>query len=144
MQERRWWWIFCRWACNDVPLGISTQGEGSGSWGWMNQRALAVFQGICDARSIGDWPRVKFLQSELRDLASKLSIPLYMLGHISVPNLSPYQNAAIQRVVRAMVKSCDIPAGEKQALRRAVRVVSSNRMTVKRVFESPSRKLHQL
>ena len=110
----------------------------------MNQRVLAALQGIRNARSIKDWPRVKILQSQLRDIASKLSIPLYILGHIFVPNLSPLQNAAIQRVVRAMVKSCDIPAWEKQALHRAVRIVRSNPMTVKRAFERAGRKFDQL
>ena len=89
-------------------------------------------------------PASNLLQYELRDLASKLSIPLYILGHICVPNLSPLQNAAIQRVVKAMVKSCDIPAWEKQALHRAVRIVRSNPMTVKRAFERASRKFDQL
>ena len=28
VQEHHWWWIFRRFACNDVPPGISTQGEG--------------------------------------------------------------------------------------------------------------------
>ena len=110
----------------------------------MNQRVLAAVQGIRDAGSIKDWPHVKFLQSERRDLASKLSDPLYILGHIFVPNLSPLENAAIQRVVRAMLKSCDIPAWEKQALHRAVRIVRSNPMTVKRAFERASRKFDQL
>ena len=110
----------------------------------MNHRVLAALQGIRDARSITDWPRVKFLQSELRDLASKLSILLYIPRHISLPNLSPLQNVAIQRVVNAMVKSCDIPAWEKQALHRAVRIVRSNPMTMKRAFERASRKFDQL
>ena len=110
----------------------------------MNQRVLAALQGIRDARSIKDWPRVKFLQPGLRELASKMSIPLYILGHISVPNLSPLQNAAIQRVVRAMVTSCDIPAWEKQALHRAIRIVRSNPMTVKKAFERASKKFDQL
>ena len=49
VRERHWWWIFRRWACNDVPPGISTQGEGSKSRGWLNQRVLAALQGIRDA-----------------------------------------------------------------------------------------------
>ena len=144
VRERHWWWIFPCYACNDVPPGISTQGEGSNSRGWMNQRVLAALQGIRYPRSIRDWPRVRFLQFELRGLASKLSIPLYILGDIRVPNMPPLQNAAIQRVVRAMVKSCDIPAWEKQALLRAFCIVCSNSMTVKRALERSSRKFHPL
>ena len=144
LRERHWWWIFRRFACNDAPPGISTQGEGSGSWGWMNQRVVAARQGIRNAKSIKDWPRVKFLQTSLRDLSPKLSIPLYILRHIFVPNLSPLQNTAIQRVVRAMVKFCDIPAWENQALHLASRIVRSNPMTVKRAFERASRKFDHL
>ena len=143
VRERHWWWVFRRWACNDVPPGISTNGEGSKTRGWMNQRVLAALQGIRDARGIGDWPRVKFLQAELHDLASRLSIPLYVLGHVTVPNLTPQQNAAIHRVVRTIVKSCDIPAWEKQALHKAVRVVRSNPVTLGRIFAKHSRKTDQ-
>jgi hypothetical protein len=49
VRERHWWRIFRRWACNDVPPGISTQGEGSKSRGGLNQRVLAALQGIRDA-----------------------------------------------------------------------------------------------
>ena len=140
VRERHWWWIFRRWACNDVPPGISTQGAGSKSRGWLNQRVLAALQGIRDARRTSDWPRVKFLLSELQDLANRLSIPLYVLGHVTVPNLTPIQNSAIHRVIRAMVKSCNIAAWEKQALHKAVRVVRSNPVTVRSLFEKQSRK----
>ena len=140
VRERHWWWIFRRWACNDVPPGISTQGEGSKSRGWLNQRVLAALQGIRDARRISDWPRVKFLQSELQDLANRLSIPLYVLGHVTVPNLTPIQNSAIHGVIRAMVTSCNIAAWEKQALHKAVRVVRSNPVTMRSLFEKQSRK----
>ena len=91
VRERHWWWIFRRWACNDVAPGISTSGEGSKSRGWLNQRVLAAPQGIKDARQIDDYPRVHFLQAELRDLACKLSILVYLLGTITFPNLNPSQ-----------------------------------------------------
>ena len=90
--------------------GISTSGEGSKSRGWLNQRVLVALQGIKDARQIDDYPRVRFLQTELRDLASRLYIPVYLLGTITVPNLNPSQNVAIHRVVRKMVQNCKILA----------------------------------
>ena len=61
-----------------------------------------------------DYPRIKILQCELRDLASKLSIPLYLLGHITVPNLSSLQSATLHCVMRCMVQSCSIPTWEKR------------------------------
>ena len=75
---------------------------------------------------------------------SPIYLSIYISVPISVPNLSPLPNAAIQTVVRAMVKSGDIPAWEKQALHRAVRIVRSNPVTVKRAFETASRKFDQL
>ena len=42
VEVRHSWWIFRRWACNDIPPGISTNGEGSKFRGWMNQRVLAA------------------------------------------------------------------------------------------------------
>ena len=77
---------------------------------------LAALQGIRDARRISDWPRVKFLQLELQDLANRLSIPLYVLGHVTVPNLTPIQNSAIHRVIRAsheVMQHCSV--GETSA-----------------------------
>ena len=135
VRERHWWWVFRRWACNDVAPGISTEGEGSQSRGWMNQRVLAALKGIKDARHVDDYPRIKFLQNELRELAARLSIPLYVLAHVTVPNLTPDQSAAIHRLIRKLVQSCKVPAWEKQALLKALRVVRSNPMTVKRVFD---------
>ena len=95
LREHQWWWTFRRWACNNVARGISTDGVGSQSRGWMNQRVVAPLQGIKDARLVVVYPRVKFLQNELRALASCLSIPLYVLSHITVPNLSCMQSAAL-------------------------------------------------
>ena len=97
------------------------QGEGSKPLGRLNQRVLAALQGIRDVRRIQDWPRVKFLQSELQDLASRFSIPLYVLGHISIPDLSPVQNAAIHCVVRTLVKSCDPRLGKASSPQGGVR-----------------------
>ena len=110
IRERHCWWTFRRWACNDVAPRISTEREGSQPRGWLNQRVLTALQGIKDARRVDDYPRIKFLESELRDLASRLSIPLYLLGHITVPILSYRQSAALHRVQRRMVQSCPVPA----------------------------------
>ena len=86
-----------------------------------------------------DFPHIKFLQLELRDLASRLSIPLHLLGHITVPTLSSLQSVAIHRVMRRMVQSCPVPAWEKQALHKAIRVVRSSPITVKCLFDKANR-----
>ena len=69
-RERHWWFTFKKYACNDVPPGISTEGEGSGPRGWLNQRVLSVLQSMKEARRISDWPRLKWLHSDLQTLAS--------------------------------------------------------------------------
>ena len=127
-----------RWACNDVAPGISTEGEGSQPRGWLNQRVLMALQGIKDARRVDDYPRIKFLESKLRDLVSRF-IPLYLLGHITGPNLSSLQRATLHRVLRRMVQTCPVPTWEKQALHKAIRVVRWSPITVKRLFDKANR-----
>ena len=139
VRERHCRWTFRRWVCNDVAPGICTEGEGSQRKGWLNQRVLTALQGIKDAKRVDDYPHIKFLESELRDLASRLSIPLYLLGHVTVPNLSPPQSAALHMVLRCMVQLCPVLAWEKQALHEAIRVVRSSPITVKRLFDSANR-----
>ena len=93
-----------------------------------------------EARRISDWPRLKWLQSDLQTLASRMSVPLYALGSIIVPNLLPIQKSAIHRVTRKMIASVVGPAWEKQAQAKAIRVVRSCPKTVRRVFEHHARK----
>ena len=106
--------------------GICTEGEGSPSRGWLNQRVLAVLQGFKEANQFWDYPRIRYLQQDPRDLLSKLSVPLHVLGTIVVPNLLSHQNAAIHRVKRNMVAAVAGRAWEKQAIGKATRVVRSN------------------
>ena len=52
-----------------------------------------------------DYPRIRYLQQDLWELSTQLSVPLYVLGSVAVPNLKPVQNAAIDRVTRILVGS---------------------------------------
>ena len=114
VRERHWWTIFKRWACNDVPAGISAHGTPRKSRGWLNQQRLAVLQGIKDAWAIRDYACMKCLQNDLCNLACQLSVPRYVVGTLVVPNLSPLQKSAIHRVCRKMVISVAGPAWEKK------------------------------
>ena len=98
IRERHWWFTFKKYACNDVAPGISTDGEGLGPRGWLNQRVLAVLHSIKQDRQIQDWARLRFLRTHLQQLASQMSVPLYAMGSIVVPNLLPNQKSAIHRV----------------------------------------------
>ena len=70
VREHHWWFMFKKWACNDVAPGISTDGEGSQPRGWLNQRVLAVLQGIKEAKRLRDYPRIRYVQQDLRDLST--------------------------------------------------------------------------
>ena len=61
VRERHWWTIFKQWACNDVPPGISADGAPAKSRGWLNQRVLAILQGIKDAHAFRDYAQRKWL-----------------------------------------------------------------------------------
>ena len=89
VRERHRWHTFRKWACNDTAPGISTDGQGSAPRGWLTQQALAVLHGIKEAKQLRDYARLRYLQQDLRDLAHQLSIPMYSLGAIVVPNLTP-------------------------------------------------------
>ena len=54
VREIHCWFIFKKWACNDVPPGISADGEPAKSRGWLNQRVLAILHGMKEAKSIRD------------------------------------------------------------------------------------------
>ena len=143
VRERHWWFVFKKWACNDVPPGICSPDSPQRSRGWLNQRVLAILQGIRDAKRIRDFAKLKWLQHDLRDLASKLSVPLYVVGTVVVPNLTPNQKAAIHRVCRKLVGSVVGAAWEKQALNKAIRITRSTPQTV-RVFERKARQYDKL
>ena len=144
VRERHWWFVFTKWACNDVPPGICSPDSSQRSRGWLNQRVLAILQGIRDAKRIRDFARLKWLQHDLRDLASKLSVPLYVVGTVVVPNLTPNQKAAIHRVCRKLVGSVVGAAWEKQALNKGIRITRSTPQTVRRVFERKARQYYKL
>ena len=97
-----------------------------------------------EARQIKNFPRLKFLQQDLHSLASQMSVPLYSVGSIIVPNLQPSQKSAIHRVTRKMIASVASPAWEKQALAKAIRVVRSSPVNVRRVFEQQARRFDKL
>ena len=113
VRERHWWHTFKKWVCNDVAPGISTDGQGSAPRGWLKQRVLSVLHSIKEAKQLRDYARLKYLQQDLHDLAQQLSIPMYSLGAIVVPNLTPLQKAAIHHVTRKIVGSVTSPAWEK-------------------------------
>ena len=125
------------------PPRISIEGEGSGPRGWLNQRVLSILQSRKEARRISDWPRLKWLKCDLQMLVSEMSVPLYALGFIIVPNLLPIQKSAIHRVTQKMIASVVGPAWEKEALAKAVRVVRSCPKTIRRVFEHHARKFNK-
>ena len=50
VREQHWWFVFSKYACNDVVSSISTDGQGSQPRGWLNQRVLAVLQGLREAK----------------------------------------------------------------------------------------------
>ena len=74
----------------------------------------------------------------------QLSILMYSLGAIVVPNLTPLQKAAIHRITRKVVGSVTSPAWEKQAINKAVRITRSTPQTVCRVCEKEARKFDNL
>ena len=65
-----------------------------------------------------------------------MSVPLYAVVSIVVPNLFPNQKSAIHRVSKKMVASIIGPAWGKQALSKAIRKVRSNPHIVKQIFAS--------
>ena len=114
--------------------GISTDGEGSRPRGWLNQRVLSVLHSIKEAQRIQDWARLRFLRTDLQQLASQMSVLLYAVGSIVVPNLLPNKKSAIHRVSRKMVASITGPTWENQAMSKAIRIVRSNPRTVTQIF----------
>ena len=103
-----------------------------------------LVQGIKEAKLLRDYSRIRYLQHDLRDLSTKLSIPLYVLGSVVVPKLQPLQNAAIHWVTRKMVGSVADTAWEKQAINKVVRVVRNNPKTVRSVCEKAARQFDSL
>ena len=98
-----------KYAINDIAPGICADGTGRNT-GWLNQKVLALLQGIRDARAIDDFGRVKFLQGQLRELAGELSIPLHTLGQIVVPNCTDDQKTLLHSVIRRMISSSPLTA----------------------------------
>ena len=139
VRERHWWFVFRKYACNNVAPSIGIDGQGSQPRGWLNQRVLAVLQDLREAKQLRDYPRIRYLQQHLRNLSTELSVPLYVLGTIVVPNLLPLQIAAIHRVTRKMVAPVPHPTWEKQAINKAIRVVHSNLKMVHSVCEKSAR-----
>jgi hypothetical protein len=138
IRERHWWFTYRKYAINDIAPGICADGTGRNT-GWLNQKVLALLQGIRDARAIDDFGRVKFLQGQLRELAGELSIPLHTLGQIVVPNCTDDQKTLLHSVIRRMISSSPLTAWEKQALHKSVRVVRSTPYTVQRLIQKPAK-----
>ena len=95
-------------------------------------------QGIKDAGSIDDFGRVKFLQTQLRELARELSIPLHTLGRVVVPNCTDGQNTHLHSVICRMVSGSPMSAWEKQALHKSIWVVRSNPYTAQCLSNKPA------
>ena len=70
---------------------------------------VIVIQGIREAHALDDYPRVKYLQDDLCELSSRLSLPLQTVGSICVANITPHQKTLIHTVVRRIVKQCTVP-----------------------------------
>ena len=138
IRERHWWFTYRKYAINDIAPGICADGTGRNT-GWLNQKVLALLQGIRDARAIDDFGRVKFLQAQLKELAGELSIPLHTLGQIVVPNCTDDQKTLLHSVIRRMISSSPLTAWEKQALHKSVRVVRSTPYTVQRLIQKPAK-----
>ena len=103
VKERNRWCTFQKWACNDLAPGICSTDTHPKSRSWSNQRVVAILQGMKDAKAIRDFAWVRWLQQNLRQLASPLSIPLYVCWYRSFPNLRPTHKSAIHHVCRKMV-----------------------------------------
>ena len=88
VRERHWWFTFKKWACNDVAPGICTGGKGSGPRGWLDQWVLLVLHRMKGAHQICNFARPKFLQMDLQNLASQMSVPLYSVWS---PTCSPFK-----------------------------------------------------
>ena len=134
VRERHWWYTFRKCACIDMAPGIST-GRGQSVQGMAQYTCPGRIHGLKEAKQFRDYPCIKYSQQDLRDLASKLSVPLYVLGSIVAPNLLPQQNVAIQRVTRRMVASVAGTAWKKEVINKAMRVVRGNPKTVRSVCE---------
>ena len=83
--------------------------------------------------------RMKWLQNDLRNVASQLSVPLSNVGTLVAPNRTHLQKLAIHRVCKKMVSLMARPAWRKQALNHAMRMTRSNPQTVRRIFERAAR-----
>ena len=140
VRERHWWYVFKRHVVKDVPARINQSGDSKKERGILNKCVLAILQGIRDARSLDDYPRVKLLRDDLGTLATKPSVPLQTVGAVCVPNFIFDQKAAIHIAIRKSIHSCTVLAKEKQALSQSVRIVRTNPHTARRIFEKHASK----
>ena len=124
VREHWWWYVFRRWALNDVAPGILDTEVAEKNWGWLNLKVLRLLHAIKEAQDNGDHARCKCLHTELEHLGPELSI--HLAGDIVVPNLTPDQKTTIYGVARKIVKSTNTKAWEKQVLIKWIRVVKSS------------------
>ena len=95
VRERHWWFVFKKWPCNDVAPGISTEGQGSGPRGWLNQRVLQVLHSMKEARQIKDFPWATTWAGELLSLSAWLQIAL--LSGYALPQVTRAAHSAVTR-----------------------------------------------
>ena len=131
VRERHWWYVFRRYALNDVPPGINGSEDSKEARGFLNKRVLAVLHGIHEARGLDGYPRLRLLKDFLRMLTTKLSVPLQTVSAVCVPNLTSDQKAVIHTTLRQAILHRDVPAWERQALLHSIRVVRTNPHTCK-------------
>ena len=141
VRERWWWYVFRRWTLNDVAPGIPDKENPGANRGWLNLKVLRLLHEIREAQDMGDHARSKCLHTELEVLGKDLNIPIHVAGNIIVPNMTLDQKTAIHRAARAIVKSTDTKAWEKQALTKLIRVVKSSTHSLIKEFSRKAREV---
>ena len=94
VRERHRWYTFRRYVSNDIPPGINRSGDSKKERGFLNKRVLSVIHGIREARGLDDYPRVKHLQNNLRDLSAQLSPTTHGRLHCSSQSHTAAKNSS--------------------------------------------------
>ena len=123
---------FCLWC---VCVCVCVNDTSDTKRAYITSTVLHVLQELRQAKQECDTPRVKALQTFLRESASWL-VPFHLCGTIVVPNLTRPQKTVIANIVRKVSRASPLKAYERQALKHSVRTVSSNPHTVKSLFQA--------
>ena len=139
IRERAWWHELRRWVVNDVSPGIPQDGKPQTNH-WLNQKVLRQLKEIKQAEYHRDFAPAAGMRSELTTLSQSLDIPLAYGASVVVPNVTHGQKSLIYRQLVRTLQTTHLKAWEKQAVKRAVRVVQATPHTVETVFSKLSTK----